>query len=45
MELTINIQKTKYVEVTKRLTNARMLRVDNQEFERVRNFKYFGSVI
>jgi sorting nexin-29 len=40
MGLTINLQKTKYKEGTKKPTtsNLRMLKVDDQEFERVREF-------
>jgi hypothetical protein len=45
MGLTINMHKTKYIEVTKRPTTTRMLRVDDQEFERVRDIKYLGSII
>jgi hypothetical protein len=45
MGLTINLQKTKYMEVTKKPTNLRMLKVDDQEFERVREFKYLGSTL
>jgi uncharacterized protein (UPF0128 family) len=36
MGITTNMQKTKYIKVTKRLTNMRMLRVDDQVAERVR---------
>jgi flagellar basal body rod protein FlgB len=44
MGLTINMQKTMYTDVTKLRTNTRMLRVDDQEFERVRDLKYLGYV-
>jgi hypothetical protein len=33
------------MEVTKRPTNIRMLRVDDQEFKRVRDFKYLAAVV
>jgi hypothetical protein len=33
------------VEVIKRPTNSRMLRVDDQEFERLRKLKYLGSTL
>jgi hypothetical protein len=33
------------MEVTKRPFNSRMLEVDDQEFERVREFKYLGSTL
>jgi hypothetical protein len=45
MGLTINLQKAKYMEVTKRLTDWRMLEVDDQQFERVREYKYLGSTV
>jgi hypothetical protein len=33
------------MEVTIGPTNSRMLKVDDQEFERVREFKYLGSTL
>lgn len=33
------------MEVTKMQSNSRMLKVDNQEFERVRDLKYLGSTL
>jgi hypothetical protein len=33
------------MEVTKKLINLRMLKVDDQEFERVREFKYLRSTL
>jgi hypothetical protein len=45
MGLTINLQKPKYMEVTKRSTHSKMLKVDDQEFERVGEFKYLGSTL
>jgi hypothetical protein len=45
MRLTINLQKTKYREVTKRQSNSRTLKVDGQEFERVRELKYLRSTL
>jgi hypothetical protein len=39
------MQKTKDMEVIKRQTNSRMLKVDDQDFERVREFKYLGSTL
>jgi hypothetical protein len=33
------------MEVAKRQTNLRMLKVDDQEFERVREIKYIGSTL
>jgi hypothetical protein len=40
-----HIAKTKCMEVTKRPSNSRMLKVDDQKFERVREFKYLGSAL
>jgi hypothetical protein len=45
MRITINLKKTKYMEVTRRPINSRMLEVGDQEFERVRKFKYLGSTL
>jgi hypothetical protein len=45
MGLTINLNKTKYMEVTKRPPDSRILKVDGQEFERVRELKYLGSTL
>jgi hypothetical protein len=33
------------MEVTKRPSDLRMLKVDDQEFETVREFKYLGSTL
>jgi hypothetical protein len=43
--LTINLQKTTHMEVMKRPTHSRMFKVDDQEFERVREFKCLGSTL
>lgn len=40
--LTINMHNTKYMEVTKK-TKAKMLKIDDQEYERVKEFKYLGT--
>jgi hypothetical protein len=45
MGLTINLQKTKYKEVNKKPFNSWMLKVDDQKFERVREFKYLRSTL
>jgi hypothetical protein len=45
MGLTINLQNTKYMEVTKRPTNSRKLKVDDQEFERLTELKYLESTL
>jgi hypothetical protein len=39
MGLTINLQKTKYMAVTKTPCNSRMLKVDDQQYEEVRELK------
>jgi len=44
MGLTINTQKTKYMEVTKK-TNTKMLQTDDQEYGRVKEFKYPGAIL
>jgi hypothetical protein len=33
------------MKVTKRPSNSRMLKADGQELERVREFKYLGSIL
>jgi hypothetical protein len=38
MGLTINMPKTKYLEVTKQPTDTEMLKTDGQEYERVKEF-------
>jgi hypothetical protein len=42
MGLAINMQQTKYMEVNKKSTNTKMLKTDDQEYERVKEFKYLG---
>jgi hypothetical protein len=44
MGLTVNMQKTKYMEVTKRPTNTKMI-IGNQQYERVKEFKYLGTTL
>jgi hypothetical protein len=45
MGLTVNMQKTKYMEVTKRPTNTKMIVTGNQQYERVKEFKYLGTTL
>jgi len=45
MGLTINMQKTKYMEITKEPTNTKMLKTDDQEYGRVKEFKYLGTIL
>jgi len=45
MGLTINMQKTKYMEVTKKPTNTQMLKTDDQEYGWVKEFKYLGTIL
>jgi hypothetical protein len=39
MGLTVNKQKTKYMEVKKKSTNIKKLKTDDQKYERVKDFK------
>jgi hypothetical protein len=39
MGLTMNLPNTKYMTITKRPSNSKMLKVDDHEFERAREFK------
>jgi hypothetical protein len=39
MGLTVNMQKTKYMEVTKRPTCTKMIVIGNQQYERGNEFK------
>jgi hypothetical protein len=43
--LTVNMQKTKYMVVTKRPTNTEVLIIDDQQYERVKEFKYLGTTL
>jgi hypothetical protein len=45
MGLTSICKKTKHPEVTRRSANSRILKVDDLEFERVREFKYLGPTL
>jgi hypothetical protein len=44
MGLTVNMPKTKYFEVNKQPTNTEMLKLDSQEYERVKEFKYLRTI-
>jgi hypothetical protein len=44
MGLTVNMQKTKYMQVTKRPTNTKMI-IAYQQYERVKEFKYLGTTL
>jgi phosphohistidine swiveling domain-containing protein len=39
------VQKKKYMEVTRKPTNNEMLKFDDQEYERVKEFKYLGTIV
>lgn len=39
------MQNTKYRDVTKKPTNTKMLQIDDQEYERVKEFKYLGIIL
>jgi hypothetical protein len=43
MDLNINREKTKYIEITVKPTNNKYLNVGNYRFEEVREFKYSGT--
>jgi hypothetical protein len=43
MGLTMNLPKTKYMTVTKQPSYSKMLKMDDQEFQRAREFKLLGS--
>jgi hypothetical protein len=45
MGLTINLQKTKYMEVTKKPTNTEMLKNDDHEYGREKEFKCVGTIL
>jgi sorting nexin-29 len=45
MGLTINTQKTKYMAVTKKPTKTKMLKTDDQEYGRVKEFKYPRTIL
>jgi hypothetical protein len=45
MGLAINLKNTRYMETRKWSTNSRMLKVDDHEFERVRELKDLGSIL
>jgi hypothetical protein len=45
MGITINMPKTKYLEVTKQPTDIEILKTDSQEYERVKEFKYQGTIL
>jgi hypothetical protein len=45
MGLNNHLQRTKYTEVTEMPTDSRMRNVDDQKFERAREFKYLGSTL
>jgi hypothetical protein len=45
MRLTVNRRKTYYIEVTKKPTNTKKLKLYDQEYEWVKEFKYLGTVL
>jgi hypothetical protein len=45
MGLTVNMQKIKYMEVTKRPTNTRTLIIHDHQYEGVKEFKYLGTTL
>lgn len=45
MDLVVNAVKTKYMVVTKGLEDISNLKVENNEFEQVKEFKYLGVTL
>ena len=45
MGLTINMKKTKHMEGTKKSTNTKMLKTGYQKYDRIKEFKYLGTVL
>jgi phosphohistidine swiveling domain-containing protein len=41
----MSVQKKEYMEVTRKPTKNTILKFDDQEYERVKKFKYFGTVV
>jgi phosphohistidine swiveling domain-containing protein len=41
----MSVQKKKYMEVTRKPTNNKMLNFDDQEYERVKEFKYLATIV
>jgi hypothetical protein len=39
------VQKQKYTEVTRKPTNTKMLKFDDQEYERVKEFEYLAAIV
>jgi len=40
----MSVQKKKYMEVTRKPTNNKMLKFDDQEYERAKEFKYLATI-
>jgi hypothetical protein len=45
MGLTVNMQKIKYMEVTKNPPDTKMLKIENQEYEMIKEFNYLGTIL
>jgi len=45
VRLTINLQKTYYMEVTKKTTNTKKLNLYDQDYERVKEFNCLGTIL
>jgi len=39
------VQKKKYMKVKRKPTNNKMLKFDDQEYERLKEFKYLGTIV
>jgi hypothetical protein len=45
MGLTVSMRKTKYMEVTKRPTDSKRIVIGNQQYERVKEFRYLRTTL
>jgi hypothetical protein len=41
----MSVKKKKYMEMTRKPTKNEMLKLDDQEYERVKEFKYLGTIV
>jgi hypothetical protein len=39
------MQKTKYMAVTERPADTKMLKINDQRYERIKEFKYIGTIL
>jgi hypothetical protein len=41
----ISVQEKKYMKVTRKPTNNKMLKLDDQQYQRAKEFKYLGKIV